>query len=317
MIAQAVGSGPYALVTTASDHLVFERFPRYKGALTGVLDEIKLCARARQRRRREERDRGHDGCGVAQPQCGRPGTVVRGDGRGRRSDALRATQGAAPAGAVAARHRQPCGPLPGQQRGARGGGGGAASRPQRGIDHPAPGDRIGRFVPGREPLRIPDIGAQRLRLTLGFTSAAPGERDLAGLLRDRLEESAGVSVLLQPDNMNADLILTDRPAWVNTALGWLQPYVDDPLPGSQAKVADLVRNARSTSDAATRLALLAEIQQQAAADLTVLPQSLAAETMLLGPGVTLQGQPFGPAWQPDFGACARDRYLTHLDRTPA
>ncbi len=295
--AQAVGSGPYALVTTASDHLVFERFPRYKGALTGVLDEIKLAfapdsaaaeksvtagttdvvwrslnAAALERLSAEMAEGG----GVTRsgftkvplPQVRLQRVIVNPAAPYRDHSEVRA--------AVAAALQ--------------------ADRSAASIIPPQVTGSVASF-PAGGTAQIPDIGAQRLRLTLGFTSAAPGERDLAGLLRDRLEESAGVSVLLQPDNMNADLILTDRPAWVNTALGWLQPYVDDPLPGSQAKVADLVRNARSTSDAATRLALLAEIQQQAAADLTVLPQSLAAETMLLGPGVTLQGQPFGPAWQ--------------------
>ena len=106
-----------------------------------------------------------------------------------------------------------------------------------------------------------------------------------------------MSVQLVPDTNDADLLLTDRPSWVNTAFGWLQPYVDDTLPGSAAKVADLVQQARETGDLALRAALLAEIQQQAAADLTVIPLSAGPETMLLGPGVTLEGQPYGPAWQ--------------------
>ena len=101
---------------------------------------------------------------------------------------------------------------------------------------------------------VPDIGGQRLRLTLAYVSRAPGQRDLASRLRDRLEDSAGMSVQLVPDTTDADLILTDRPAWVNTALGWLQVYVDDTLPGSHPKIADLVRRARETPDRATRLA---------------------------------------------------------------
>ncbi len=106
-----------------------------------------------------------------------------------------------------------------------------------------------------------------------------------------------MSVQLVPDTLEADLVLTDRPAWVNTAFGWLQPYVDDALPGSQAKIDQLVQSARETPDPATRNALLAEIQQQAAVDLTLIPLSVGPENMLLGPGTTLQGQPFGPAWQ--------------------
>lgn len=81
-----------------------------------------------------------------------------------------------------------------------------------------------------------------------------------------------MSVQLTPDTPEADLLLSERSAWVNTAFGWLQPYVDDPLPGSAARVQELVEAARSTTDAAQRgTALLAEVQAQAAADLTVLP----------------------------------------------
>ena len=295
--AQAVGSGPYALVTTAADHLVFERFEDYKGALTGSIDEIKLSFAADSAAAEQDVIAGatdvvwrslsaaamerlsaemNEGGGVTRsgfsrvplPQVRLQRVLFNPSSPYRDNQEVRA--------AVAAALQ--------------------ADRSAASIIPPQVTGSVASFPAGGEA-QIPDIGAQRLRLTLGFTSTAPGQRDLAGLLRDRLEESAGVSVLLQPDSTDADLILSDRPAWVNTAFGWLQPYVDDTLPGSQAKVDDLVRNARSTSDAATREALLAEIQQQAAADLTVLPQSLAAETMLLGPGVTLQGQPFGPAWQ--------------------
>ena len=40
-----------------------------------------------------------------------------------------------------------------------------------------------------------------------------------------------------------------------------------------------------------------EQRQQAAVDLTLIPLSVGPENMLLGPGTTLQGQPFGPGYQ--------------------
>lgn len=157
-------------------------------------------------------------------------------------------------------------------------------------------DASASFGVGGSP-EVPQIPGQRLRLTLGYDSSVPDQRDVAGVVRDRLESYAGMSVQLTPDSPEADLLLSERSAWVNTAFGWLQPYVDDPLPGSAAKVQQLVQGARSTTDAAQRTALLAEVQAQAAVDLTVLPISLASQTLYLRDGVTLQGYPFGPGWQ--------------------
>lgn len=149
---------------------------------------------------------------------------------------------------------------------------------------------------GGRPTVAP-VSGDRVNLTLGYPSKAPGEADLARLLRDRLENNGGFSVQLRPDATDTDLLLTDRSAWLNTALGWLQAYLDEPLPGSEAKLADLDQSARITSDANTRQALLGEIQQQAASDLTVLPISLGDETFFVGKNVTLAGDPFGPGWQ--------------------
>lgn len=295
--AQAVGSGPYALVTTAPDHLTFERFTAYQGALTGVIDEIRLAFAP-------------DSVAAEQAIAERSTDVVWRSlspaALERVTSEMNANNGATKSGF----RRVPL-PATRLQRlvinpessirdhaEVRGAISAAlqADRSAASIIPPTVAGSVASFPVGGGAT-IPTIAGQRPRLTLGFTAKAPGQRDLAGLIRDRLEESAGVSVLLQPDSTSADLILTDRPAWVNTAFGWLQSYVEDTLPGSKAKVDGLVRNARSTSDATTRTTLLAEIQQQAAVDVTVLPQSLGTETLLLGPGVTLQGQPFGPAWQ--------------------
>lgn len=295
--AQAVGSGPYALVTTASDHLVLERFKEYKGALTGAIDEIRLAFAADSAAAEQAVADGSTDVvwrSLSPAALERLSVEMNEGGGATKSGFTRVQLPQTRLQRIVFNASSPHRDNP-QVRSAVSAAL-QADRSAASIIPPQVTGSVASFPVGGEAT-MPDLGGQRLRLTLGFTSKAPGQRELAGLLRDRLEESAGVSVLLQPDNADADLLLTDRNAWVNTAFGWLQPYVDNTLPGSQAKVDELVRNARSTADAPTRAALLAEIQQQAATDLTVLPQSLGTETMLLGKGVTLQGQPFGPAWQ--------------------
>lgn len=151
-------------------------------------------------------------------------------------------------------------------------------------------DHASSFDLGGRP-RLPKLGEGRTNLTLGYSRTAPGHADLASLLRDRIEELDGVSVRLVTTR-DADLYLTDRPAWVNNATGWLQRYLADPLPGSRSKLEMLGQRARTTSGTA-RTAALTEIQQQAAADNTVLPITQSDGIMFVAKGVTMVGEPFG------------------------
>lgn len=150
------------------------------------------------------------------------------------------------------------------------------------------------FEGGGRP-ELPEITGKRVTLTLGYQPSAPGHADLASLLRDRIEELDRVSVRLVTSR-EADLVLTDFPAWVPTANAWLQLYLDDPLPGSADKLAELSERARTTTGDA-RLVALAELQKQAAADATVLPVSQADGILMLGRGVSLTGPAFGSAGQ--------------------
>lgn len=295
--AEAVGSGPYALVTTADDHLVFERFVPYRGALTGVIDTIKLQfipdSTAAEK-------------AVAEGTTDVVWRSLTTAALERVSAEIAANKGATKAGFTRVNPPQTRmqrlafqASSPHRENRAVRAAVAAALQSDRSVASlmpPTVTGAVASFAVGGAA-EIPDLGGQRLRLTLSYASASQGQRDVAGLLRDRLEERAGMSVQLVPDAADADLALTDEPAWVNTAFGWLQAYVDGALPGSRAKIDDLVHRARETADADIRQALLAEIQQQAAVDLTLLPHSLGSETMLLGPGTSLQGQPFGPAWQ--------------------
>lgn len=294
---QVVGSGPYQLVTTAEDHLVFERFEDYRGAQGGTLDEVKVVLAP-------------DSAAVEQAIADGATDVVWRSLTPAALDRLSAEMAAGEGTTKSGFTRVDLPPIRVQRlvfhpdssfredpavRAAVA----AALQADRSLASIVPPTAAGSVdaFPVGGVAEVPDLGGQRLRLTLAYSTRAPGQRDIASLVRDRLEERAGMSVQLVPDTNDADLLLTDRPAWVNTAFGWLQPYVEDALPGSAEKVHDLVKRARETTDPAVRAALLAELQHQAAVDLTVLPLSAGPETMLLGPGTTLQGQPFGPAWQ--------------------
>lgn len=140
-------------------------------------------------------------------------------------------------------------------------------------------------------VKLPKLSGARIHLTLGYQTSTPGGADLANLLRGRIEELDGVSVRLVHSG-EADLWLTDAPAWVNNANGWLQRYVDHPLSTSKQKLKVLEKRARTTSGD-DRTAALTELQLQAAADRTVLPVSQRDGILYLGPGVKLIGSPFG------------------------
>ncbi len=161
---------------------------------------------------------------------------------------------------------------------------------------PAVTGHVAAFAVGGTP-KITKIAGKRIALRLSYPAAAPGLGDLARLLRDRVENSAGVSVHVVADDPDADLRLTERGAWVNTAMGWLQEYLDDPLPASRETLADLEREARSAPNADDRLAALVELQKQAARDATVLPVAALPGTLVVRQRLELVGEAFGPGWQ--------------------
>lgn len=138
--------------------------------------------------------------------------------------------------------------------------------------------------------------ANRINLTLGYASSQPNGRDIATLIRSRLEDTGGLSVRLRADEPG-DLNLVDRKAWTATALAWLQPYVDAPLPGAAEAVrtAETGYRAATTDDAANQL--LATLQKQAMADLVVLPVSQSDEYVYVRTGAQMTETSYGPGWQ--------------------
>jgi peptide/nickel transport system substrate-binding protein len=140
----------------------------------------------------------------------------------------------------------------------------------------------------------------RINLTLGYDASMPNAPDLATQIRSRLENTGGLSVQLKPGDLNADLNLLDRKAWTSTALAWLQPYLDAPLPAAESTVRAIETEFRATTDNAAASRLLALLQKQAAVDLTVLPISQSDEHLYVRRGVEMATGSFGPGWQLGF-----------------
>jgi peptide/nickel transport system substrate-binding protein len=137
----------------------------------------------------------------------------------------------------------------------------------------------------------------RVNLTLAYDPTAPNAADLADQVRNRLENTGGLSVRLAPGAADADLVLRDRKAWTSTALSWLQPYVDDPLAASEGSVSATTNAFRASTDDTGSARLLATLQRQAAADNVLLPITQLDETVWVRAGADINGGSYGPGWQ--------------------
>jgi peptide/nickel transport system substrate-binding protein len=140
----------------------------------------------------------------------------------------------------------------------------------------------------------------RVKLTLGYDPSTPNGQDIATQIRIRLEDTGGLSVQLKPGVKDADLNLVDRKAWTATALAWLQPYLEAPLPTAASTVSTIETEFRATTQSDTATQLLAALQNQAAVDLTVLPISQSEEHVYLRRGVEMSDSSYGPGMQLGF-----------------
>ncbi|MFV0407262.1 MAG: ABC transporter substrate-binding protein [Propioniciclava sp.] len=295
------GSGPYTVVTLAEEHLVFDRDPGYVGGVRPTLEEVTLRSVA------------DSAAAEATMADGTADVVWQALDSAARA---RATIGPAPATTATPARGYAAIRLP-------------EAHVERLWFHPASawwvnqdvrkavamalqGDRtLASLIPpgvsgsattfpvGGNPDPV-DVSERRPRLRLSYASKIPDQRDRAAVIRDRLEAKAGMSVQLVPDTADADLTLSVRPAWVNTAFGWLQAYTAQPLPESADQLSTWLTAASGTTDPEERQELLTSIQEQAALDVTVLPQTITDEIVFVGDGVSLQGEAFGPGWQLGF-----------------
>ena len=139
--------------------------------------------------------------------------------------------------------------------------------------------------------------SNRLQIRMGYDPATPDSRDLATQIRTRLEDGGGMSVRLRPELTGVDLQLLDRKAWTATAVAWLQPYLDAPLPRSRAAVSKLETAFSAATTDADAARLLAALQRQAAADRVVVPVSQGDDYLFVRDGVDVDEHSFGPGWQ--------------------
>ena len=137
----------------------------------------------------------------------------------------------------------------------------------------------------------------RINLTLGYDASTPNGQDIATQIRIRLEDTGGLSVRLKPGATDADLNLVDRKAWTATALAWLQPYLDAPLPTAASTVSTIETEFRATTESAIATQQLSALQKQAAVDLIVLPISQSDEHVYLRRGVEMSERSYGPGMQ--------------------
>jgi peptide/nickel transport system substrate-binding protein len=137
----------------------------------------------------------------------------------------------------------------------------------------------------------------RINLTLGYDPTTPNAQDIAIQIRTRLENTGGLSVKLVPGDAAADLSLVDRKAWTATALAWLQPYLNAPLPEVASTVSTLETAFRRANLGAGADALLSALQKQSAVDLIDLPISQSDEYVYARAGVEVAQNSFGPGWQ--------------------
>lgn len=150
----------------------------------------------------------------------------------------------------------------------------------------------------------PDVTwSKRIQLTLGYDPTMPDGQDVATQIRTRLEDTGGMSVRLRAVDPAADsdnppdLMVLDRKAWTSTGLAWLQPYLDNPLPESEADVVALERRYRAATEEADASRAMASLQRKAASDAVILPMTQSDEYVFTAPTVEVPANSFGPGWQ--------------------
>lgn len=161
----------------------------------------------------------------------------------------------------------------------------------RGVD-----GHVAAFPLGGVPT-LPTAAVPSVSLTLSYDAGQPGAEALAGVIRSRLLSTGKISVEVKANDDSADLVLSNALPPLALPSGWLLSYLSSPLPGSAAKLQQLGQRVRTTADANARLVALSELQQQAAADNTVIPVSQTDDALFLASGVRIADDGFGSGWQ--------------------
>lgn len=136
-------------------------------------------------------------------------------------------------------------------------------------------------------------------LTLGFDPRMPDAEPLAGKVKQALEAGPGeVTVTLAPNDENADLTLFDHHPFTDTPQGWLQPWLDNPLPGQEQTNLELMDSFGRSMNQAERDERLDKVQAKAAEDATFVPLTSEPETFWFGKDLTMWIDfQYGPSYQ--------------------
>lgn len=295
--AKIVGSGPYKVTSFTGKALVLTKFEGYVGRTTGQLGEIQILTEpdsatiedAMKARRADMVWRGLSSAALArfggQIQASSKKTTATGYTRqtlpGARVLELRWNPTSGSRSNTALRKVIA-----------------GALQEDRTLDSVVPYGIPGHYssfpLGGRSSAKI--TWSDRIPLTLGYDASIPNAGDLANQVRSRLEDTGGMSVRLRPNKGDTDLLLEDLKAFSPPAIAWLQPVLNDPLPGSASVISKAATQARSTGASQSPDAALATLQEQAAKDDVVLPISQSDEVLFTADGVGTTTTSYGPGW---------------------
>ncbi|SDU88588.1 peptide/nickel transport system substrate-binding protein [Microlunatus sagamiharensis] len=294
----AVGSGPFVVTSFDDDRIVFERFPDYHGFTPAAMDSITFVTvpdsatieDAMEKRQVDVVWRGLNAAAVTRlsQQVGASAEKVTANGFSERV-----------LGGTRVELLQWSPDSPARSNKALRTAIALALQGDRTLDSIIPNGITGHesTFPQGGKVKPKVTWKNRINLTLAYDETAPNARDLADTVRNRLEDTGGLSVRLAPGRSDADLVLVDRKAWTSTPLAWLQAYVDDPLPAA-ANAVEATRNSYvATTDDTASARLLSTLQRQAASDLVLLPISQSDETVWVRAGADINGGSYGPGWQ--------------------
>ena len=115
----------------------------------------------------------------------------------------------------------------------------------------------------------------------------PAQKKQAETVAELLRSNSAVTVTLTTNRTEADLFLEQPSPWLRTPLGYLQPYLEDPLPGTEDRNAEAVTAMREAFTQPLKQEASTRLQEYARDDATVVPLTVEDQRLYLGPTVEL------------------------------
>lgn len=152
------------------------------------------------------------------------------------------------------------------------------------------------FVQGGSP-EVSVSWAQERVIRLGIDPRMPDALDLGAVLTTRLENTSALRVEVVEARESADLYLDDTPADTDTAMAWLQPYLDRPTARTAVALSLLRAQYGAVPDDTVRHSVVGTMQELAAQDATVVPVRQTDAWLYVGPDYAHDPAAFGPGQQ--------------------